>query len=48
MLKKIIGFLQGMTYQSRLEEYVASKHPQNTGDVERYTLEYQRASSHWA
>jgi hypothetical protein len=48
MLKKVLSFLQGMTYQSRMEEYVASKNPQNTGDVERYTLEYQRASSHWA
>lgn len=47
MFKKILNFFQGMTYQSRMEEYVASKNPQNTGDVERYTLEYQRAS-HWA
>jgi hypothetical protein len=47
MFKNVLSFFQGMTYQSRMEEYIASKYPQNAGDVERYTLEYQRAS-HWA
>ena len=48
MFKKILSFFQGMTYQSRMEEYIASKYPQSTADVEKYALEYQRASSHWA
>lgn len=30
------------SYGSRLEQYIISKYPQHTGDVERLTLEYHR------
>jgi len=33
------------TYGSRLEEYIVSKNPQDTADIERLTREYELASS---
>jgi hypothetical protein len=33
------------TYGSRLEEYIISKNPQDTADIERLTKDYQLSSS---
>jgi hypothetical protein len=33
------------TYGSRLEEYIVSKNPQDTADIDRLTKEYELASS---
>lgn len=33
------------TYGSRLEEYIISKNPQDTADIERFTKDYEIASS---
>jgi hypothetical protein len=33
------------TYGSRLEEYIVSKNPQDTADIERLTKDYEMASS---
>jgi len=33
------------TYGSRLEEYIVSKNPQDTADIERLTKEYELSSS---
>ena len=33
------------TYGSRLEEYIVSKNPQDTADIERFTRDYEIASS---
>ena len=33
------------TYGSRLEEYIVSKNPQDTSDIERLTREYELSSS---
>ena len=33
------------TYGSRLEEYIVSKNPQDTADIERLTRDYEIASS---
>lgn len=33
------------TYGSRLEEYITSKNPQDTSDIERLTRDYEIASS---
>lgn len=44
-----LGFLVGITsdrsheYGSQLEKFILSKNPQNTADVERYTIEFHRA-----
>ena len=36
---------QSNTYGSRLEEYIVSKNPQDTADIERFTRDYEIASS---
>ena len=46
----IIGPLVAMasesnTYGSQLEEYIVSKNPQDTADIERLARDYQIASS---
>ena len=46
----IIGPLIAMasesnTYGSRLEQYIVSKNPQDTSDIDRLTKEYELASS---
>jgi hypothetical protein len=46
----IIGPLIAMasesnTYGSRLEEYIVSKNPQDTADIERLARDYEVASS---
>ncbi len=45
MLASFIGALMSLlntsTYGSDLEKYIASRNPQSTYDVEKYTLEYQ-------
>ena len=33
------------THGSRLEEYIVSKNPQDTADIERYTRDYETAST---
>ena len=33
------------TYGSRLEEYIVSKNPQDTADIERLTRDYEIATS---
>jgi hypothetical protein len=33
------------TYGSRLEEYIVSKNPQDTADIDRLTREYELSSS---
>ncbi len=33
------------TYGSKLEEYIVSKNPQDTADIERLTRDYEIASS---
>ena len=46
----IVGPLVAMasesnTYGSKLEEYIVSKNPQDTADIERFTRDYEIASS---
>lgn len=35
------GLISEQTYGSKLEEYITSRNPQNTADVERYTRDFQ-------
>lgn len=37
---KFIGKIFNKNYGSELENYIISRSPKNTGDVERYTMEY--------
>jgi hypothetical protein len=41
-LSKWITELFKLDYQTRLEQYIASRYPLNTGDVERLEKEYNR------
>ena len=41
MIRWLSGLFQS-NYGYELECYILSKHPQNTGDVERLTLEFNR------
>lgn len=37
-----VGLIGEQTYGSKLEEYITSRNPQNTADVERFAREYQK------
>ena len=40
LLKRLAGLFPGNNYQSRLEQYIATRHPQNTADVEMLERQY--------
>jgi hypothetical protein len=39
-IKQLLSLVFKKSYGSDLEEYIISRNPTNTGDVERLTLEY--------
>ena len=40
LLKRLARLFPGNNYQSRLEQYIATRHPQNTADVEMMERQY--------
>ena len=40
LLQRLIQMFPGSDYQSRLEQYIASRHPQCTADVEYWERQY--------
>ena len=40
LLQRLTQLFPGSDYQSRLEQYIASRHPQNTADVEMLERQY--------
>ena len=40
LLKRLVELFPGNNYQSRLEQYIATRHPQNTADVEMMERQY--------
>ena len=40
LLKRLGEMFPGSDYQSRLEQYIASHHPQGTADVEHWERRY--------
>ena len=40
LLKRLAELFPGNNYQSRLEQYIATRHPQNTADVEMMERQY--------
>ena len=40
LLKRLAQVFPGSNYQSRLEQYIASHHPQCTADVEHWERRY--------
>ena len=45
MLERLAEMFPRQHYQSELERYIASKHPQHAADVEHFTKEYQHRNS---
>ena len=41
LLERLAEMFPGSDYQSRMESYIARKHPQNAGDVEHLQRQYQ-------
>ena len=37
----MLGLIGEQTYGSKLEEYITSRNPQDTADVERFTRDFQ-------
>jgi len=46
-MMKVFKKLFVSTYSSELEQFILSRHPKNTGDIERLTIEYSRKSKQW-
>lgn len=40
LLKHLAVLFPGSDYQSKLEQYIATRHPQNTADVEMLERQY--------
>jgi hypothetical protein len=40
LLQRLSEMFPGSDYQSKLEQYIASRHPQNTADVEIMERQY--------
>jgi len=40
LLKRLAEIFPGSDYQSRLEQYIANRHPQSTADVEHWERRY--------
>ena len=40
LLERLAEMFPGSDYQSRLEQYIANRHPQNAGDVEHLQQQY--------
>lgn len=45
MLLAFLGFSNVDTYGSALERYIVSRNPQDIGDIERFTQEFDRKQS---
>jgi hypothetical protein len=41
LLKRFAEIFSGSDYQSRMERYIASKHPQSAADIEHLQRQYQ-------
>jgi hypothetical protein len=45
LLEKLAEMFPKQDYQSRLEKYIVSRHPQNIGDIEHYERQFVRRQS---
>jgi hypothetical protein len=46
LLERLAEMFPKSHYQSELDRYISSRHPQNSADVERFTREFQHQISH--
>lgn len=47
LLERLAEMFPSQNYQSRLEQYIASRHPQSAADVEMLTREYSQRQGGW-
>ena len=47
LLKKLADVFLQNDYQSRLEQYIISRYPQNVADVEMFAREYNQQRGGW-
>ena len=47
LLERLAEMFPAQDYQSRLEQYIASRHPQNVADVEMFTRDYNSQQKAW-
>ena len=47
LLERLAEMFPTQNYQSRLEQYIASRHPQNVADVEMFTRDYNYQQKAW-
>jgi hypothetical protein len=47
LLERLAEMFPSQNYQSRLEQYIVSRHPQNTADVEMFAREYNQRRGGW-
>jgi hypothetical protein len=47
LLERLAEMFPSQDYQSRLEQYIVSRHPQNAADVEMFTREYSQRQGGW-
>lgn len=45
LLERLAEMFPKQHYQSELDRFISSKHPQNAADVEHYTKEYEYRTS---
>jgi hypothetical protein len=47
LLERLAEMFPDSGYQSKLEEYIASRHPVDVFDVERFERQYQKETQGW-
>ena len=47
LLERLAEMFPTQDYQSRLEQYIASRYPQNVADVEMFAREYNQQHGGW-
>lgn len=47
LLARLAEMFPKQDYQSRLEQYIASRYPQSAADVELFTREYSQRKEGW-
>lgn len=48
ILEKLAEMFPKQNYQSKLEQYINSKHPQSAADIEHWIRRYDQEASKWS
>jgi hypothetical protein len=47
LLERLAEMFPKQHYQTRLEQYIVSKHPQNAADVDYWQRQYESEAQYW-